>query len=50
VIGVVDSDSDACPVCFMVLPPRLYSEILKNPDKIFRCPNCGRFLTSLEGD
>ena len=42
VIAVVDND--VCPACYMVLPPKLYSDILKNPNKLFICPNCGRFL------
>ncbi len=46
VIAIVDND--VCPACFMVLPPRLYSDILKNPEKLFICPNCGRFLCSEE--
>ncbi|RUM57549.1 MAG: hypothetical protein DSY59_05105 [Persephonella sp.] len=48
VIAMIDDNNDVCPACFIVLPPRLYSDILKNPEKLFICPNCGRFLCSKE--
>ena len=41
VIAVINSDT--CSSCFMVIPPRLYNEIVKGKN-LTNCPHCGRFL------
>ncbi len=41
--AVVIVDSDTCTGCFMIIPPKVYSELVKNR-KLITCPHCGRFL------
>ena len=41
--AVVIVDSDTCTGCFMIIPPKVYSELVKSK-KLLTCPHCGRFL------
>jgi len=36
-------DSDTCTGCFLIIPPKVYSELVKG-EKLLTCPHCGRFL------
>ncbi|WP_457641659.1 zinc ribbon domain-containing protein [Persephonella sp.] len=36
-------DSNTCTGCFMIIPPKVYSELVKSK-KLFTCPHCSRFL------
>lgn len=40
-VAVVDSDT--CTGCFLIIPPKVYSELVKG-EKLLTCPHCGRFL------
>ncbi|MDQ7055649.1 MAG: C4-type zinc ribbon domain-containing protein [Persephonella sp.] len=40
-VAVVDSDT--CTGCFLIIPPKVYSELVKG-EKLLACPHCGRFL------
>ncbi|WP_457622509.1 zinc ribbon domain-containing protein [Persephonella sp.] len=41
--AVVIVDSDTCTGCFMIIPPKVYSDLVKSR-KLLTCPHCGRFL------
>ena len=41
VIAVIDDQ--VCTGCYMVIPPKIFTELLKS-EKLFTCPNCGRYL------
>ncbi|SNZ08962.1 hypothetical protein SAMN06265182_1433 [Persephonella hydrogeniphila] len=36
-------DSDTCTGCYLVIPPKIYSSLVKG-EKLLTCPHCGRFL------
>lgn len=40
-VAVVDSDT--CTGCYLVIPPKVYSSLVKG-EKLLTCPHCGRFL------
>ncbi|WP_456400390.1 zinc ribbon domain-containing protein [Persephonella sp.] len=41
--AVVIVDTDTCTGCFMIIPPKVYSDLVKS-NKLLTCPHCGRFL------
>jgi mannitol/fructose-specific phosphotransferase system IIA component (Ntr-type) len=43
-IAVVSVDRGVCGGCYMQLSSGFASEVLKNPDSLFVCEKCGRFL------
>jgi predicted nucleic acid-binding Zn-ribbon protein len=43
-IVIATVDDNICSGCFMIIPPKLLNELIKNKDKLYQCPNCGRFL------
>ena len=40
-VAVVDSDT--CTGCYLIIPPKVYSSLVKG-EKLLTCPHCGRFL------
>jgi len=36
-------DSDTCSGCFLIIPPKIYSSLVKGQN-LLTCPHCGRFL------
>ena len=36
-------DSDTCTGCFLIIPPKVYSSVVKG-EGLLTCPHCGRFL------
>ncbi len=40
---VVPIEDSTCTGCYMIIPPKIYSQIIKE-DKLMNCPHCGRFL------
>ena len=40
-VAVVDSDT--CTGCYLVIPPKVYSSLVKG-EELLTCPHCGRFL------
>jgi hypothetical protein len=40
---VVPIEDSTCTGCYMVIPPKVYSQIIKE-EKLLNCPHCGRFL------
>ncbi|WP_457639837.1 zinc ribbon domain-containing protein [Persephonella sp.] len=40
-VAVVDSDT--CTGCYLIIPPKIYSELVSG-EKLLTCPHCGRFL------
>ncbi|NOY64834.1 MAG: hypothetical protein GXO97_05480 [Nitrospirae bacterium] len=42
-LAIAEAKDEVCLGCYMSIPPQLYVEI-KTEDKIFTCPQCGRFL------
>jgi predicted nucleic acid-binding Zn-ribbon protein len=45
-IVIAAVDDNICSGCFMMIPPKLLNDLIKNKDKdkLYQCPNCGRFL------
>jgi len=43
-IVIASVDDNICTGCYMIIPPKLLNELIKNKDKLHQCPNCGRFL------
>lgn len=43
-VAVVSAQNGVCNGCFMQLSSGFASEILKNPDLLFVCEKCGRFI------
>jgi len=41
VIAIIEDQ--VCTGCYMVIPPKIFTELLKS-EKLFTCPNCGRYL------
>ncbi|MCI4625232.1 MAG: C4-type zinc ribbon domain-containing protein [Candidatus Magnetoovum sp. WYHC-5] len=42
-IAVAKVDNSICYGCFMNIPPQVYVEVMRN-DKLYKCPQCGRYL------
>ena len=43
-LAVARAKDGSCVGCHIMLMPQLFQEIIKEEEKIFRCPNCHRFL------
>jgi len=43
-VVIASVDDNICTGCYMIIPPKLLNELIKNKDKLHQCPNCGRFL------
>ena len=49
-LAVSRAKNGSCIGCHIHLMPQLFQEIMANDDRIFRCPNCQRFLFYMAED